>query len=249
LTWPGYGSNEARWIGDNTLVSALSDVPSEDSAEDPAQRRLEASLERLDSPRGATVAVRRRGRARVKAALLRRLGPLQAFDARLYLAVNEGPRNGALDALCWTIAVVATGGWIWVLGTLLAYFLRVPHSWRALKRILPSLVIATWLVEYPIKAVFRRRRPFASIVDALVIGDKPSSYSFPSGHTAASFAAAWILTSVWPRVAPVFFGLAWLVGYSRVYVGAHYPGDVSVGAVSGMVLAEAVRRLVKRLAD
>jgi undecaprenyl-diphosphatase len=226
-----------------TDKTADRDEPAPEQAQE-----LAASLDRLDTPRGARVALRRRGRGLLKAALLRRLGPLPAFDARLYLAINEGPRNAPLDVLCWTIAIVATGGWIWVLGTLGAYLLRVPRSWTALKRLLPSLVIATWLVEYPIKAVFRRHRPFASIVEALVIGRRPSSWSFPSGHTASSFAAAWILTSVWPRLSPVFFGLAWLVGYSRVYVGAHYPGDVAVGAASGMVLAEAVRRVVKRIA-
>jgi undecaprenyl-diphosphatase len=113
--------------------------------------------------------------------------------------------------------------------------------------LLPSIVIATWLIEYPIKASFRRRRPFVRIVQALVIGKKPGSWSFPSGHTASSFASAWILSSVWPRRTPLFFGLAGTVGLSRIYLGAHYPGDVAIGAVLGMLLSEAVRRVLKRL--
>jgi undecaprenyl-diphosphatase len=117
----------------------------------------------------------------------------------------------------------------------------------ALTRLLPSVVIATWIVEYPIKAFFRRRRPFARIVEALVIGKKPGSWSFPSGHTASSFASAWILASVWPKRAPVFFTLAGMVGFSRIYLGAHYPGDVASGALAGTVLSEVVRRLIKRV--
>jgi len=128
-----------------------------------------------------------------------------------------------------------------------AYLLGVPHSSRAVKRLLPSVAVATWLIEYPIKSVFRRRRPFVRVVQALVIGKKPSSWSFPSGHTASSFASAWILSSIWPRRAPVFFVLAGSVGFSRVYLGAHYPGDVAVGAILGTLLSETVRRIVQRL--
>jgi undecaprenyl-diphosphatase len=189
----------------------------------------------------------RRGRRLLKDAVLRRMGPLNALDARIYLAVNDGPHPGALDSLAWGLAIIATGGWIWVIGTLVAYLVRVPRSWLAIKRLLPSVVLATWIVEYPIKAFFRRRRPFARIVEALVIGKKPGSWSFPSGHTASSFASAWILASVWPKRAPVFFTLAGLVGFSRIYLGAHYPGDVASGAIAGTILSELVRRLVKRI--
>ena len=133
-----------------------------------------------------------------------------------------------------------------MIGALFAYLLRVPRSWTAVLTLLPSVLGATWLVEYPIKAYFRRRRPFVEIVRALVIGKKPGSWSFPSGHTAASFASAWVLSTIWPRQAPVFGVLASLVGMSRVYVGAHYPGDVLSGAVAGAVLAELIRRGMRR---
>jgi undecaprenyl-diphosphatase len=129
----------------------------------------------------------------------------------------------------------------------LAYLLHVPRARQALTHLVPAVVGATWLVEYPAKAYFRRRRPFVEIVRALVIGKKPGSWSFPSGHTAASFASGWILSTVWPRQLPVFFSLASTVGLSRIYVGAHYPGDVLSGAVAGTVLAELIRRLVRRV--
>src|SRR4030095_15579774 len=100
--------------------------------------------------------------------------------------------------------------------------------------------VATWLVEYPIKAYFRRRRPFIDVVRALVVGKRPGSWSFPSGHTASSFACAWVLSTYWPRRAPLFFTLASIVGLSRIYVGAHYPGDVLSGAIAGTAIAEGI---------
>jgi undecaprenyl-diphosphatase len=173
------------------------------------------------------------------------MGPLNALDARIYLAINEGPHPSGLDSLAEALTVVTTGGWIWLIGALLAYLVRAPRSWTAVQRLLPSLVVTSWLIEYPIKAFFRRRRPFASIVQALVIGRKPGSWSFPSGHTGSSFASAWILSACWPRMAPVLFGLAGTVGFSRIYTGAHYPGDVVSGALFGMLLSEMVRRVIK----
>ena len=222
-----------------TAAQSIAPTPAAEPVIEAAQATLTA---------GAPVsAPARRGRRLLKDAVLRRMGPLNALDARIYLAINDGPHPGALDSLAWGLAIVATGGWIWVIGTLVAYLVRVPSSWLAIKRLLPSVVVATWIVEYPIKAFFRRRRPFARIVEALVIGKKPGSWSFPSGHTASSFASAWILASVWPKRAPVFFTLAGIVGFSRIYLGAHYPGDVASGAIAGTVLSELVRRLLSRL--
>ena len=184
----------------------------------------------------------RRGRDLLKKAVLRRLGPLQALDARLYLAINGLPHARWSDRVVNWVTVWATGGWIWAGGVRVARLLGVRHSGRALVELVPSMMGATWVTEYPVKAVFRRRRPFSDVVKALVVGKKPGSWSFPSGHTAASFACAWVLSSVWPRRAPLFFGLASVVGCSRIYVGAHYPGDVTSGALCGMVLAELIRR-------
>jgi membrane-associated phospholipid phosphatase len=223
------------------VPEVLTTVGEESVAPSPAAEQITQAAQAKMAPEAT------RGRRLLQAALLRRMGPLNALDARIYLFVNDAPHPGALDSLAWIVALVFTGGWVWVVGTLLAYLLRVPRSWQAVKRLLPSVVIATWTIEYPIKAFFRRRRPFVGIVQALVIGKKPGSWSFPSGHTGASFASAWILSTVWPKQSPVFFGLAGLVGFSRVYVGAHYPGDVASGALFGVVLSEVVRRLVARL--
>jgi undecaprenyl-diphosphatase len=143
--------------------------------------------------------------------------------------------------------LITTGGWIWILGSLVAYWLGVPRSRKALQRIAPCVIVATWSAEYPVKAYFRRRRPFIDVVRALVVGKEPGSWSFPSGHTCAAFAAAWIASRHWPRAWPWFFGVATTVGYSRIYVGAHYPGDVATGAVLGLIFSELVRRARDRL--
>jgi undecaprenyl-diphosphatase len=168
------------------------------------------------------------------------------MDARLFLAVNDLPHPAWANVLADGITLVTTGGWIWLIGLALARILGVSGSRRAFRLAAPSIIGATSAVEWPIKALFRRRRPFIDIVRALVIGRRPDGWSFPSGHTAAAFSGAWVLSTAWPRKAPIFFALASCVGFSRIYVGAHYPGDVFSGAALGMLIAEAIRRPVKR---
>jgi undecaprenyl-diphosphatase len=65
----------------------------------------------------------------------------------------------------------------------------------------------------------------------------PHSHSFPSGHTATSFAGASALSLVYPRGTPAFFLLAAAIAYSRLYVGVHFPLDVAGGVVIGVVTA------------
>lgn len=188
-----------------------------------------------------------RGRSFLREAVLRRIGPVQALDIRIFLTINGLPHPRWMNAVMYALTLVMTGGWLWLIGVFAAYLFRTPRSWRAFQELLPSLVGATWVVEYPIKEAFRRRRPFIDVVRALVVGKKPGSFSFPSGHTASSFASAWILSTVWPRRAPFFYALASCVAFSRIYLGAHYPGDVTAGAVFGTAAAELIRRMVRRI--
>jgi membrane-associated phospholipid phosphatase len=188
-----------------------------------------------------------RGRRLLRDAMLRRMGRLQRLDARLFLGVNGLPHPVWANVLADGITVVTTGGWIWLLALAVARILGVSGSRRAFRLAAPSVIGATSMVEWPVKALFRRRRPFIDVVRALVIGRRPDGWSFPSGHTAAAFSGAWVLSTVWPKKSPFFFALASAVGFSRIYVGAHYPGDVFSGATLGMVIAEAIRRPIARV--
>jgi undecaprenyl-diphosphatase len=51
---------------------------------------------------------------------------------------------------------------------------------------------------------------------------------------------------VWPKARAPLFGLAAIVGLSRIYLGAHYPGDVAFGALLGALLSELTRRVARR---
>jgi len=177
-------------------------------------------------------------------ALLTRMRPYQAVDARIFLAVNHLPHTPLGNRLMYAFTMIMTFGWGWVLGLVAAAMFDRPRGRRALLQVLPPLWFATMTVEYPIKYYFRRRRPFIDIVQAVAVGRKPGSYSFPSGHSAAAFAGAWLLRRHYPKLAPLWYAIAALTGFSRIYLGVHYPGDVLSGAISGTAIAEAARRLI-----
>jgi len=145
-------------------------------------------------------------------------------------------RVGWLDWLFVWLSRIGVYGLVWLgLGALAAWF------WH--RRVIFPLILAADAIADGLasagKFVVERRRPH---IDPLV--HVPHSASFPSGHAATSFACAATLARFAPRpVAVLFFLLAGLIAFSRVYVGVHYPLDVVAGAVLGLAVATALRLL------
>jgi undecaprenyl-diphosphatase len=129
----------------------------------------------------------------------------------------------------------------------LAIALVLSAIWRRWGVVLLTLVavaLADWSA-IGIKALVDRPRPPSRYATPEPLVPIPRDASFPSGHAATSFAAATILTFAWPRLAPLFFVLAAAVAFSRVYVGVHYPLDVIGGAALGVLVAFALRWLLR----
>ena len=72
-------------------------------------------------------------------------------------------------------------------------------------------------------------------------------HSMPSGHTAVSFAALVMIGMLFPRIKWATWTLAVIIGVSRIYVGAHWPSDVIFGAFVGMICADIVKSVLKKV--
>jgi undecaprenyl-diphosphatase len=179
----------------------------------------------------------------------RGLNRIQKYDTALFIIINNGPHPRWLNTFFQQLSFVYNGGWAWIIGVALFWpFRRTrPEATRVLKGISVPIWVAALIVEGPIKKYFRRRRPFIDVVRAIVVGKKPGNWSFPSGHAAAAFGGAWVMHRCLPKGSAIWYALAGLVAFSRVYLGAHYPGDVLSGSVLGTIAAEGTRRLMRRL--
>ena len=185
------------------------------------------------------------------------------FDSFLNFDLNvfqwiQGIQNGFLDAVLVGITTLGNAGAIFiVLG--LGLFITKKYR-KAGFAVIVALLVMLICNDLFLKEFFARPRPFnlfdsdpekyaewgrAYIYPELV--SKPSSYSFPSGHTSSAFASAIALlwhNRKWGIPVTLF---AALMGFSRIYVEVHYCTDVIAGVVSGAVCALIAVLIVKFL--
>jgi len=102
-------------------------------------------------------------------------------------------------------------------------------------KLISSLIFAV-ISTYVLKYLIYEPRPYLVLSNVHLLLYKGLESSFPSGHTALAFATATFLFFGYSKkVGVIFLIWAFLVGYSRVYVGVHYPIDVLVGMIIGVV--------------
>jgi undecaprenyl-diphosphatase len=168
------------------------------------------------------------------------LDRLLAADERLLVAARRwhGPWRTRLargltragDASSWTLLVLA------LLAT------PAPSVVRIGLRLGAATLLATAASQW-VKRRLSRPRPTSAIQGFAALAENPDAFSFPSGHTAAAFAAAVALAGA-GLLGPAAATLAVGIGLSRVYLGAHYPLDVAVGAMLGTMAGAAAQLLV-----
>lgn len=170
---------------------------------------------------------------------------IMSIDRGILMFIQEFVRNDILTPVFLFITHLGDRGMIWIV---LSVCLLIPRKTRqigimGLLALLGSLLVNNMLV----KNLVARQRPFYVIEGLSILIDTPSEFSFPSGHTASSFAAAFVFF----RHLPKKYGipavvLAALIGLSRLYIGVHYPTDVLFGVLSGWLLSLLAEKLVFR---
>jgi membrane-associated phospholipid phosphatase len=159
----------------------------------------------------------------------------QALDIWLFKRVNlRGDQpNLWLDRAMWVITQIGSVGMAGLIGAG-AYLLRQRHF--AIGFILGSLTLL--LLVTIIKFLTDRARPFRLMTETRVIGIREPGLSFPSGHTTQTFFMMTLIVAYYEPlwlVSAALFAVAFLVGFTRVYLGVHYPRDAMAGAVLGVL--------------
>ncbi len=161
------------------------------------------------------------------------LETIYMLDAQILLWIQNTLRQPFLNPLMKFVTSLGDSGSIWIF---LALFCLFFHKMRkGGKAVLIALLLSFIVNNLILKRLFGRIRPYDVIEGLTILIHKPGEFSFPSGHTASSFGAAtafYINGDKRWGVAAIFLAAA--IGFTRMYVGVHYPTDVLGGMISGI---------------
>lgn len=155
------------------------------------------------------------------------------LDTQVFVLFNIRGYPKWLDHFMWLVTQLGN-----MLTAFIVALLLYMLNYHRLAIILIFGTLTLWLLVETIKALANRDRPFLTLDKTRVIGWQEKGDSFPSGHTTQIF---FLMTLLIHHFQPgiiettLLYAVAALVGFTRIYVGAHYPRDVIAGMVLGLV--------------
>ena len=156
--------------------------------------------------------------------------------------------NPVLNTIMCAITGLGDAGIIWIL--LCIVLLILPKTRKSGVILMAALLVDLVICNGILKPLVHRIRPFDVKTGIELLVKRPTDYSFPSGHTAASFASVMALylageKKIWiPSLV-----LAILIAFSRLYLYVHYPTDVLGGVIIGVAAGALGYWLVKKVSE
>ena len=158
---------------------------------------------------------------------------LYGIDVSLFYLINHLPHSFFLNFIFGIFTLVGYLGIIWFVIGFYIYFKEKKRD----RRLLFSLAVVELLsifVEAVVKNMVGRLQPQFVLPYVIEPFDFYHNFSFPSGHAVIAFAGAFVLSRYKPKLKWLFYSLAVIISYSRIYLGKHFPSDVIAGAVIGL---------------
>ncbi len=176
---------------------------------------------------------------------------ISALDLHLFRVINGGLSNTVFDRL---MPFITSPGHFIIPLTVVGVSLIVwgGRKGRLLVVMALLLLVVSDAVTEQLKLLFQRPRPCLALETVrLLVGCSENNFSFPSGHASNITAQALLFAFFYRPVAVPLFLVAGAVGYSRVYVGVHYPidvvGGIFVGLACGTMFILLTRKVERRL--
>ena len=161
---------------------------------------------------------------------------ITSIDFNILNFIQENIRNAFLDPIMVGLSYMGEAGAFWIiLGIVLLFFRKTRPAGVCM---LAAMAMGFLIGDIGIKHIVTRPRPFVVNPDVNLYINAPTSHSFPSGHSTASFAAVTSLFGMLKEkrwIAYSALGLAILIVFSRLYNYVHYPSDVLCGMILGII--------------
>lgn len=179
---------------------------------------------------------------------------LQQFDVELFLKIHRGLANPFFD---WLLPLMRNRFFWAPLYLFIIIFSFIEYKkkgWYIIGMLLVTFAIGDLVASRVIKPSVARIRPCNEITLANdIIHRVPcgSGYSFPSAHATNHFAIAVFLIFVfyhrWKPILPIGLFWAFIISFSQIYVGVHYPIDTMAGAILGTLIGLLTSKIYKKL--
>jgi len=160
---------------------------------------------------------------------------LQKLDQGLFQWINGRIHNRFLNFFLYYLTNL--GGATFTISTSLLIWAFSSPPWSTAGA---QAAVALAISHIPVaiaKKLYPRIRPYLALPDTNTFRNPLSDHSFPSGHTTAVFSIAIPFIAAIPELLPLFLSLSLIVGFSRIYLGLHYPSDVLAGGAIGTAVA------------
>ena len=171
---------------------------------------------------------------------------LLTIDGQILIWIQEHLRQAWLTPVMTGITKLGGLGLIWIVICLLLLCFKKTR-WAGAAGLL-GLIFSLLLNNLCLKRLVARTRPYEVVEGLKLLTAKATDFSFPSGHAGSSFAAATAICcmQIVSRWRWLTLALAILMGFTRLYIGIHYPTDVLAGALTGALCGAAAYIVMKR---
>ncbi len=157
------------------------------------------------------------------------------FDNYILRIVNTKMKTRVFDLFFPKYTQFAGVGFLGVLVFIL-YLISDSVKLRSFTVELGFLQMLTAIIVHILKFLAKRVRPYDLLEGLNTFDIFLPDYSFPSGHTAAACCFAAVIKYYYPEFVSIFILYAVLIGISRMYLAVHFPTDVLVGAIVGIII-------------